>query len=109
MRRTKQLLVFSGLIVLALLYLGTASADPRRDDEKKDKAEKGTESDSDEEYRREAEKLADSIEIEVFKGDIWCKAKRIEKPLLFYGDPTRNNDRGSVWGWGEKGRPVALV
>src|SRR5262249_11588411 len=22
---------------------------------------------------------------------------------------TRNNDRGSLWGWGRKGRPVALV
>ena len=29
--------------------------------------------------------------------------------MLYYGDPTRNNDRGSVWAWGEKGRPVAVL
>ena len=29
--------------------------------------------------------------------------------LLYYGDATRENDRGSVWGWGQKGRPVVLM
>src|SRR5262249_15015535 len=29
--------------------------------------------------------------------------------LLFYSEPTRHNDRGSVWGWAQKGRPVALL
>ena len=53
----------------------------------------------------------DSIEVEVYDAakDTWAKAKRIEKPLLFYGDLTRENDRGSVWGWGDKGGPVALL
>jgi hypothetical protein len=41
--------------------------------------------------------------------DTWTRVPRIEKPLLFYDEPTRNNDRGSVWGWGTKGRPFALL
>jgi hypothetical protein len=80
MRQTNQLLVIVGPMIVAMLYAGAISAAPPKEEEKKDKAEKGTESDSDEEYRREAEKLANGIEIEIFKDDMWCKAKRIEKP-----------------------------
>jgi hypothetical protein len=65
--------------------------------------------DADEEHRRVAEKVVNAIEVEVYVADKWAKAKRIEKPLLYYGDPTRENDRGSVWAWGDKGRPAALV
>jgi hypothetical protein len=98
-------------ITVALLVAAIASADPPKEPQeaKKDRAEKGTEADADEEYRRESEKLVNGIELEIYSDDKWSKVKRIEKPLLFYGDPTRNNDRGSVWGWGEKGRPVALI
>ena len=76
-------------------------------DAKNDKVGKGAE--SDDEYRRAAEKIISSIDMEMLVNEKWVKVKRIEKPLLFYGDPTRDNDRGSVWGWGEKGRPVALI
>lgn len=69
--------------------------------------EKGA--DADEQYRREAAEVVGGIELEMLAGGTWSKVKRIEKPLLFYGDPTRENDRGSVWGWGDKGRPVALL
>jgi hypothetical protein len=55
------------------------------------------------------ERIFHKIDVEVQVDDGWVKAERIAKPLLLYGDPTRNHDRGSVWGWGEKGRPVALV
>jgi hypothetical protein len=89
------------LTVAALLVEPATPADPpKAPDEKKD---------ADEEHRRAAQKVVDEIEVEVLVGDKWSKVKRIEKPLLYYGDPTRANDRGSVWGWGEKGRPVALV
>jgi hypothetical protein len=70
---------------------------------------KKDESVPDEQYRRDAEKVVGGIELEMLSGDRWDKVKRIEKPLLYYGDPTRNNDRGSVWAWGEKGRPVAVL
>ena len=52
------------------------------------------------------EKLLLTPGFEVLVGEKWTKVKRIEKPLLYYGDATRENDRGSVWAWGEKGRPV---
>jgi hypothetical protein len=36
------------------------------------------------------------------------KVKRLEQPLLLYTDDTRYNDRGSLWAWCDKGRPLAL-
>ena len=57
----------------------------------------------------DGERIFNKFDVEVQLDDGWVKAERIGKPLLLYGDPTRNHDRGSVWGWGEKGRPVALV
>ncbi|MDB5306180.1 MAG: hypothetical protein JWO38_382 [Gemmataceae bacterium] len=58
---------------------------------------------------RAAEQVVDGIELEVLTDDKWATVKRIEKPLLLFGDSTRDNDRGSLWGWGEKGRPLALL
>jgi hypothetical protein len=58
--------------------------------------------------RKAAERLVDSLELESLQGETWVKAQRIDRPLLLYTDDTRANDRGSVWGWGEKGRPLAL-
>src|SRR5262245_8052840 len=57
----------------------------------------------------DGERLFKKIDVEVQLEDGWVKAERIAKSLLLYGDPTRNHDRGSIWGWGEKGRPVVLV
>lgn len=34
---------------------------------------------------------------------------RIERPLLAYGDSTRHNADGTLWAWGEKGRPLAIL
>jgi hypothetical protein len=59
--------------------------------------------------RDDGERIVNKIDVEVQGDDGWVKAERIVKPLLLYGDPTRANDRGSVWGWGDKGRPAALV
>jgi hypothetical protein len=92
------------LMIGALLVLSAAtSADPLQDP-----PEMGTGADE-EQHRREAEKLVSGIELEMLVDEKWSKVKRIEKPLLFYGDPTRANTRGSVWAWGETGRPVALL
>jgi hypothetical protein len=98
-------------MILALLVVSAVSADPPKEppEAKKDKSEKGTGAEADEQYRREAERLVSGIEVEVLNDDKWSKVERIDKPLLYYGDSTRDNDRGSVWGWGQKGRPVALV
>jgi hypothetical protein len=63
----------------------------------------------DEEWHKEAEKVVNGIELEKLADGNWAKVRRIEKPVLNYSEPTRDHDRGSVWAWGEKGRPVALV
>jgi hypothetical protein len=60
------------------------------------------------EIRKAAEQLADSLELEALQGETWVKAKRIDRPLLLYSDDTRGDDRGSLWAWGDKGRPLAL-
>jgi hypothetical protein len=76
---------------------------------KKAKSEPEAGASSEEQTRREAERVVREIDLEFLRDDKWAKVERIEKPLLFYVEPTRNNDRGSVWGWAQKGRPVALL
>jgi hypothetical protein len=99
--------------IVALLVVSTAlvsSLPGASSEERKDKTapeESGTK--TDEQVRREAEQVIRGIDLEILSDDKWIKVERIEKPLLFYSDPTRRNDRGSVWGWGPKGRPVALL
>lgn len=87
---------FAALALAALVGFAGAEDPPKKPD-------------LDEEHRKAAEKVVNTIEVEVLVADKWAKAKRLEKPLLYYGDPTRENDRGSVWAWGDKGRPAALV
>lgn len=102
----------SDRMIVVLLVLSTAlvgSPPGSSSEPKQDKTEQGAETNANEAIRREAEQVVRSIDLEIFSDDQWTKVERIEKPLLFYGDPTRNNDRGSVWGWGRKGRPVALI
>jgi hypothetical protein len=104
MRQAIGNLVNACLMMAALLVLSAATwADPPQEP-----PEKGTGADE-EQYRREAEKLVSGIALEMLVDGKWSEVKRIEKPLLYYGDPTRANTRGSVWAWGETGRPVALL
>jgi hypothetical protein len=104
MRQAIQVSVNAFLMMVALLVLSAAtSADPLQEP-----PEKGTVTDE-EQHRREAERLVRGIELEMLVDEKWTEVKRIEKPLLFYGDPTRGHTRGSVWAWGEIGRPVALL
>jgi hypothetical protein len=65
-------------------------------------------SDASSEIRKAAELLVDSVELESFRGEAWVKVKRIDQPLLRFSDETRADDQGSLWAWGDKGRPVAL-
>jgi hypothetical protein len=92
------------LTMVALLVLAAAtSAYPPQEP-----PEKGTGADE-EQHRREAERLVNGIELEMLVDEKWSEVKRIEKPLLFFGDPTRGHTRGSVWAWGETGRPIAIL
>jgi len=93
------------VVATALLVLPPGSFS----EEKKDKTEPEAGKKTDKQIRREAEQVIRGIDLEILRDDKWTKVERIEKPLLFYGDATRHNDRGSVWGWGPKGRPLALL
>jgi hypothetical protein len=111
-RRTLQLPVAICLAIAALWFVSTELAGSPQappSDEKKDKTASETEKDADEEIRRDAEKVVREIDLEIYSDDKWTKVERIEKPLLYYGEPTRGHERGSVWGWGRNGRPVALL
>lgn len=97
----------AALLVVATVLIG--SPPQPTDEAKRDKTEQGAGADANKEVRRAAEKVLRDIAIEIRSDEKWIKVPRIEEPLLYYGDPTRNNDRGSVWGWGQKGRPVAVI
>jgi hypothetical protein len=104
----------AGACLLALLAVTAAApAEPPRPGDqpevKKDVREKGLGPETDEEHRREAERLVSGIDLERLVEEKWVKVKRIEKALLYHGDATRGHNRGSVWAWGDKGRPVALL
>src|SRR5579859_3849903 len=102
--------IYLGMAALLIVstVLGGALSEPPSE-AKKDKKEPGAEEKAAEQARREAEQMVRGIDLEILSDDKWTKVEQIEKPLLFYEEPTRNNDRGSVWGWGRKGRPVALL
>jgi hypothetical protein len=95
------------VLIAATALFGSPQEPPSQ--ENKDKNASEAAANAEEQARREAERVIRGIEMEMLIDDKWTKVERIEKPLLFYSEPTRNNDRGSVWGWGRKGRPVALV
>jgi hypothetical protein len=98
--------------LLALVVAATASGgDPGGEPAKelKDKTAPGSEIKGDAQPHRAAEQVIRGIDMEMLSDEQWTRVERIEKPLLFFSDPTRNNDRGSVWGWGRKGRPVAVL
>ena len=54
------------------------------------------------EVRKAAEQLVDTFELESLQGETWVKAKRIDRALLYYSDPTRGDDCGFLWAWGDK-------
>jgi len=99
------------LLTAGLLFVAVALAEPPKEphEGKNDNPENKPGADADKEDRRAVERLVGGIELEALVGDEWTVVKRIEKPLLYHGDPTRKHTRGSVWGWGVSGRPVALL
>src|SRR5437763_15109124 len=61
------------------------------------------------EVRKAAEQLVDSFELESLQGETWVKVKWIDRPLLYYTDPTRGDGSGFLFGWGDKGRPLVVL
>jgi hypothetical protein len=97
--------------IVALLIVSAALAGSQGPSSEAEKDKRGPDkgADAGEPSRREAERVIRGIDLEILSDGKWTEVGRIEKPLLFYTDPTRENDQGSVWGWGRKGRPVALL
>jgi hypothetical protein len=98
-----RILFCASLMLAALAVSSLAPADEPKQPAKDPGAN------TDEDYRREAEKLVGGIDVELLREEKWVKVKRVEKPVLYFGDATRGHERGSVWVWGEKGRPVAVL
>jgi hypothetical protein len=99
------------VLTIGILVVSAALADlPQESPQaKKSVPAKGTEVDADDDHHREVERMVSGIEVEALIGGEWIEIKRIEKPLLYHDDPTRAHTRGSLWGWGLTGRPVALL
>ncbi|OWK36730.1 hypothetical protein [Fimbriiglobus ruber] len=108
-RRQRTIAVRVHVLVLSALVVSTPLVGaPQESPMAKPQPGKG-EPGADSESLREAARIIAAVDLEISTGDAWGKVKQIEKPLLLYGDLTRDNDRGSLWAWGEKGRPVALL
>ncbi len=104
----KTLLVIATVTIVSTAFPVASQLPPP--DGAKPKSEKEAELSAEEEAtRRAAEKLVGTIEVEIQNDDKWTKVKRIDKPLLLFGDATREYVGGSFWAWGEKGRPVAVL
>jgi len=100
----------AGAVLLVSVLLGL-SASPglpqeRAPVDKKEEANKDSKEPS--ATRRAAEQLVDTIQLQIRSDGKWSKVNRLEQPLLLYTDDTRFNDRGSLWAWCDKGRPLAL-
>jgi hypothetical protein len=52
--------------------------------------------------------MADAITIKEERGGTEMKLKRLDDPVYRYNDPARQFSDGSIWAWGESGRPAAL-
>lgn len=100
-------LALASLLVAATALVGSTSEPPP--DTKNDKTDQSAEANANEQVRRQAERVVRNIEMQIWSDDKWMKVERIKDPVLNYSDPTRGDHRGTVWGWGAKGRPVALL
>jgi hypothetical protein len=88
------------LASLAMLTTAVAAAaqesDSRQDDSQN----------SDQQTRlRAADEQMGRIDVQVERE----RVKRIERPLLLFGDSARDNGDGTLWAWGAPGRPRVVV
>jgi hypothetical protein len=54
---------------------------------------------------RVAEEYTTRIEVQFGRKGV----KRVERPLLLFGDSARDNGDGTLWAWGDSGRPAVVV
>ncbi len=53
--------------------------------------------------------LLEPIEMQRLVGEIWVPAALTRQPILRFEELSRDNSTGSVWIWGEAGRPAAII
>lgn len=53
--------------------------------------------------------IAEEVNIQTVVSGSASKTKRIVKPLYRFDDSARQFSDGTIWGWGESGRPFALL
>ncbi len=101
------------LVIATLSIMSTAlpaaSQQPPPQDAKPKPDKEAALSDEEKEARRASEQFVGGIDVEIQSDDKWTKVKRVEKPLLLFGDDTRGYNGGCLWAWGDKGRPVAVM
>jgi hypothetical protein len=56
---------------------------------------------------KQGEAHVDALEVRLAEGG--DAVARIERPLLVFGDLTRNNGDGTLWAWGKEGRPLVVL
>jgi hypothetical protein len=58
---------------------------------------------------REMQHRARAITAYKLRGDVSEQVELIPDPLLRFNDPTRDRHDGTVWAWGQRGRPIAVL
>src|SRR5205814_617015 len=81
----------AALLVVSIALVGSTPGASAQ--EKRNQAAPEAEKNAEERIRRISEQLVGGIEMEIRSDNEWTKVERIEKPLLFYTEPTRSNDR----------------
>jgi hypothetical protein len=122
MSKVRLALAYLTFFILLSSEFGSANHVRAQDDkDPKDKSVPYTADETDEESETEKEareiKLAISqvagffsnCQFEGYTKDEWATVPIREKPVMTFSDPTRFDNRGSVWVWGTQGRPNAVA
>lgn len=90
------------LVLAAFAWLALGSLLTLAEDDQEKEADEAL-------VKKNAATLAGQIVVERQVRDSWASVGRMAEPALYYGDPTRNNSNGSVWIWGDSGRPASIM
>ncbi len=59
--------------------------------------------------RKQAAERVNAVKLMDVSSDEDVLVEAIKEPLLRFGDPARSNEDGTMWAWGQSGRPVAMM
>jgi len=96
--------------ILFLVHTAAAQATPDAAPSESARPEPSDQADESEQKARlkVAEEHVGKIDMRLAAGERDA-VERIERPLLVYGDSARDNADGTLWAWGRKGRPLAVL